>query len=145
MNQKIVATIILALALVVGIFGVLSEPGIFGLGCTNNGVLCNNPLTPIPGEPFLAISASLLVSIALFFVRREVFIVWAKFAAVAFPLMLGIMLYTYNDAPMRSGFGLSGLISNEQFATAILPPLFFLVSLIIISVKSLRLRKSSIT
>src|SRR3989344_2836254 len=87
----------------------------------------NNVVEPI----FFAFLPILVIFPILFFLRREVFIAWAKFATVAFPLMLGIMLYTYNDAPMRSGFGLSGLISNEQFATAILPPLFFLVSLII--------------
>jgi len=88
-------------------------------------------------EPLFWSFLSLLpIAVLLYFIRREVFIAWAKFAAVAFPLMLAIMLYTYNDAPMRSGFGLSGLISNEQFATAILPSLFFLVSLIIIIVKS---------
>ena len=33
----------------------------------------------------------LVVSLILFFVRREVFIAWAKFAGVVFPLMLGIL------------------------------------------------------
>ncbi|OGM92550.1 hypothetical protein A2935_00015 [Candidatus Wolfebacteria bacterium RIFCSPLOWO2_01_FULL_47_17b] len=110
-------------------FGICTEGAIKNRGCLS---LLNDISEPI----FYSSISLLLVVASLFFVRREVFIAWAKFAAVAFPLMLGILLYTYNDAPMRSGFGLSGLISNEQFATAILPSLFFLVSLIIIIVKS---------
>lgn len=86
----------------------------------------------------------LAISLILLFLRREVFIAWAKFAAVAFPLMLAILLYTYNNTPTTGGFGLAGLISDEMLATAFLPALFLIISLVIIIVKSQKLKSRSI-
>lgn len=84
----------------------------------------------------------LAVSLILLFFRREVFMAWAKFAAVAFPLILAILLYTYNNGPTPGGFGLAGLISDEMLATVFLPALFFIISLAIIIYKQLKLRKT---
>src|SRR3989344_2824986 len=83
----------------------------------------------------------LAISLILLFLRREVFTAWVKFAAVGFPLMLAILLYTYNNKPTSGGFGLAGLISDEMLATAFLPALFFIISLVIIIYKQLKLRK----
>ena len=63
---------------------------------------------------------------------------WAKFAAVGFPIMLAVLLYTYNNEPTSGGFGLAGLISDEMLATAFLPALFFIISTILIIAKKLR-------
>ena len=134
-NTIISLFVILVLTTAISYFMMGDGFGVCAEGTMKNRQ-CLSSLNDISEPVFYSSVSLLLVAITLFFVRREVFITWAKFAAVTFPLMLGIMLYTYNDAPMRSGFGLSGLISNEQFATAILPPLFFLISLIIIVVKS---------
>ena len=84
----------------------------------------------------------LAISLILFFLRREVFMVWVKFAGVAFPIMVAVLLYTYNNGPTPGGFGLAGLISDEMLATAFLPALFFIISLVIIIVKSIKLRKT---
>ena len=132
------------------VVGVLGEPGMFGLGCSTNGFLCNNLFTFLQGEFFLALSIPLIVLLPfLLFLRREVFMAWVKFAAVAFPIMLAILLYTYNNKPTpgAGGFGLAGLISDEMLATAFLPALFFIVSLIVIITKRLkeaRARKQSL-
>jgi len=101
-------------------------------------------------EPlFWAFLPLLAISLILLFLRREVFMAWVKFAAVAFPIMLAILLYTYNNKPTpgAGGFGLAGLISDEMLATAFLPALFFIVSLIVIITKRLkeaRARKQSL-
>lgn len=124
------------------VIGVLGEPGIFGLGCSTNGFLCNNQFTFLPGEFFLALSIPIIILLPfLLFLRHEVFMAWARFAAVGFPIMLAVLLYTYNNKPSTGGFGLAGLISDEMLATAFLPALFFIISLVIIVVKSLKLRR----
>lgn len=139
MKQKTTGKIILSVALVLGLIAVLSEPGSFGLGCANNGFLCDNPLTPIEGLLFLSLSIPLLIiSPFLFFVRREAFIAWAKFAGVAFPIMLGILLYTFNNTPAL-GSWISGP-TDDQLASVLLPTSFLIISLLIIGIKSWKLR-----
>lgn len=139
MNYKGIIRILLFLSVIGTGIGVLAEPGSFGLGCVEGGVFCGNPFVPIPGEPFLAVSiAFFIILIILSFLRREVFMAWAKFAAVGFPIMLAVLLYTYNNEPTSGGFGLAGLISDEMLATAFLPALFFIISTILIIAKKLR-------
>jgi len=46
---------------------------------------------------FVTLGLSLLLpSLILFFLPRQVFITWAKFAAIGFPIMLGGLLYAFN-------------------------------------------------
>ncbi|MEK7555842.1 MAG: hypothetical protein AAB523_00975 [Patescibacteria group bacterium] len=80
----------------------------------------------------------LVVSLILFFVRREVFIAWAKFAGVVFPLMLGILLYTFNNTPVTGSW--IGGPTDDQLASVLLPSLFLIISLLIIIIKSWKLR-----
>jgi len=141
MKQKTIIGMIFGGALVLGLIAILSDPGSYGLGCIDNGFLCANPLTPIEGLLFLSLSVPLLIiSPILFFVRREVFIAWAKFVIIAFPLMLGILLYTFNNEPATSGLGLGGLIPDELLASVTLPALFLIISLLLIGIKSWKLR-----
>lgn len=84
---------------------------------------------------FLSFIPLFVIFPILFFVRREIFLAWAKFAGVAFPLMLAALLYTFNNEPAPSGFGLGGLIPDELFASVVLPPLFLIISLAIIALK----------
>ena len=81
----------------------------------------------------------LAISILLFFVKRETFITWAKIASPAFAIMLALMFYTYNNTPQMGGWVNWG--SDEEFATVLLPPLFFLISLAVITYKQLKLRE----
>ena len=141
MNHKKIVGIIFGVAVLLTVVGIVSDPSSFGLGCENNGFLCKNPFVFIRGEFYFALSIPLLlITPILFFVRRETFMLWAKFAGIAFPIMLGILLYTFNNAPTPGGFGLAGLIPDEQLASAILPSLFILISIILIAVKSWKLR-----
>lgn len=81
----------------------------------------------------------LVTSLILFFVRREVFVTWAKIGLPLFVLMLAIIFYTYNNEPRVGGWVDWG--SDDQLATVLLPPLFFLISLIIIIRMSFKSRK----
>ena len=130
MNHRKTVLILFGFAIVVGLIG-LFDP-ISSHFCIND---CDEFLF------YLALSLSLLlITPILFFVRRETFVLWAKFAGVAFPVMLGILLYTFNNAPTPHGFGLAGLIPDEQVASATLPLFFVIISIILISVKSWKLR-----
>lgn len=79
------------------------------------------------------------ISLVLFFLRYEIFLTWAKFAVVSFPIMLGLLLYTYNNEP-GLGSWISGANDDAQIASGILPVLFLLLSLLIIAVKFWKLR-----
>ncbi|MCK9351561.1 MAG: hypothetical protein WCT49_00605 [Candidatus Paceibacterota bacterium] len=81
----------------------------------------------------MSFSSLFLISIFLLFVRREAFIAWSKFAAVAFPIMLGTLLYTFTHESDGAAW-MSGP-SNAQIAMTILPFLFTVISLAIIAVK----------
>lgn len=86
----------------------------------------------------LAFLPVLIITPVLFFVRRETFMAWAIFAAVGFPIMLGGLLYAFN-IPQSTGGWVSG--PNEaQVASFLLPGLFVIISLILIAVKSWKLR-----
>jgi hypothetical protein len=83
---------------------------------------------------FLSFITLLLTTLGLFFVRRETFIAWAIFASIGFPLMLGILLYTFNNKPAMGGW--VGGPTDDQFASVLLPGLFIIISLVIIAMKS---------
>jgi hypothetical protein len=85
--------------------------------------------------PFLISFLTLLpITLGLFFVRRETFIAWAIFASIGFPLMLGILLYTFNNKPAMGGW--VGGPTDDQFASVLLPGLFVIISIVIIAMKS---------
>ncbi|MEK7555834.1 MAG: hypothetical protein AAB523_00935 [Patescibacteria group bacterium] len=86
----------------------------------------------------IAFSTPFIITLILFFLRREAFIAWAKFAVVAFPLMLGILLFTFNNTPV-TGSWISGP-TDDQLASILLPSLFLIISLLIIGIKSWKLR-----
>lgn len=78
-------------------------------------------------------SAIFIVSILLFFVREEVFNSWKTFAYWWIPLSVLLIL----AAPSQGG----GLISiDRELVTWWMAGLFFLLSLLIIAVKSYKLR-----
>ena len=53
--------------------------------------------------------------------------------------MLVVLLYTHNNVPVTGGW--IGGPTDDQLATVFLPPLFLIISLLIIGIKSWRLRK----
>lgn len=142
MNQKKIVSVLFFISLLVIVGGVvitLSSKCSFPDGST---YYCGTDFQEQKIQPvFLSFASILLITSFLFFVRRETFLAWAKFAVVTFPLMLGVLLYTFNNEPTPGGFGLAGLIPDELLATFLLLPLFVIISFIIIVYKSWKLRK----
>jgi len=128
------------LVLTVGFYLVTGD----GLGlCSegNNYRTCISHVNNISEPLFWSFLPLLAISFILLFVKRETFLAWVKFGVPAFVVMLAIILYTYNNTPQMGGWVNWG--SDEEFATVLLPPLFFLISLAVIIYKQLKLRKSS--
>ena len=149
-HKKILLGLIVVSIIALGVGYVLSEPLKFGICESTYSYVENGPAVGctesfgenIP-EPLLWAFLSLLfITIPIFFVRREVFLAWAKFAGVAFPLMLGVLLYTYNNESESGGFNPMGALTDEYLATFLLPPLFLIISLFIIGIKSWKLKHS---
>src|SRR3990167_7051806 len=107
MSKKIPLVIVFLFSLIVigGCFVVI----LFNQCTSPDGLLvnikCYNFLDQKVEPLFWAFLPLLAISLILLFLRREIFMVWAKFAAVGFPLMLAILLYTYNNKPTSGGFG----------------------------------------
>lgn len=97
--------------------------------------MVNNISEPI----FWSFLALPLVLLSLFFVRRDTFVTWVKFSAFTFPLMLGALLYMFNYSDWSGRGSLMGIFpSPAQVISVCLPPLFVLISLVIILVKQVR-------
>ena len=107
-------------------------------GITYSDSSCYNFLDQKIQPVAIAFLTLFLISFFLFFVRRETFILWSKFAIVGFPLMLWA-LFDLANQPQSSGFGPVSMLDGAFFAFLI-PFLFFLISLILIIYKSIKLR-----
>src|SRR3990167_1703301 len=89
---------------------------------------------------FVTLGLSLLLpSLILFFLPRQVFITWAKFAAIGFPIMLGGLLYAFN-IEQSTGSWICGP-TEAEIASAILPSLFLLISLVLIIRTAIKSRR----
>ena len=105
--------------------------------CIKNDVGCIDKFISI-GDPLFFLSISLfIISIILFFLRREVFISWVKFAAPF--LFIGIFIIAITSVDGSGGIG--GVDFDRKETSWIISILFFFISLIIIIVKAIRLRK----
>ncbi len=83
------------------------------------------------------------ISFILLFFKQEVFVAWARFGLPTFFIMLAVIYYTYNNAPSTGGAWFDWG-SDEQFASTLLPIIFFFGSLIVIIRKKISLsRKGS--
>lgn len=90
----------------------------------------------------LAPLASLLCSVLLLRLKsNEAFQTWKKFAKIYLSIAFAIVLLFAFSSGGGGNFGLGGGMDTEG-ATIFLSGLFFLISLIIIAIKSWRLRKS---
>lgn len=140
-NKSIILVFIISVAVVLGSLLVASISECIYIKTSFDSFVCGGSFEKYIEPIFWGFLPVLVISLILLFLRREIFLAWVKFAGVTFPLMLVVLFYTYNNGPTPGGFGLAGLISDEMLATAFLPALFFIISLIIIIVKSLKLRK----
>jgi len=103
----------------------------------DNGCIYNFPVFTL-GQPLFLLSISFFItSLFLFFAREEVFKTWGKFALGFLPLTI-LLIW------------ISPTISNDlitpfdkKLTATFLSVLFFLISLVIIAVKSWKLRKAS--
>lgn len=122
-NHKIVVGIIFFMALVTYVFG----EGVFLL-CRSHIYLwaCNEFLLQVRGWFVLLSVPFLITTPILFFVRRETFVAWAKFAAVGFPIMFGVLLYAFNIKHWPGGWVRGP--NEAELASIILPPIFILLS-----------------
>ena len=92
------------------------------------------------GQPLFLLSLSILVvSFILYFVRKEVFLAWSKFALWFIPLSIFLIFL----APKRTNDFLNPF--DKKMTVTLLSSLFFLTSLVIIIVKASRLEEESPT
>ena len=102
---------------------------------------CFNHLGDSIGQPLLMLSLSLMIiTFILLFLRPEIFKTWSKFAMVAIPL--GAILIALTPVQSSSGViaGL-GIGEDRESVTWAVSILFLLISLTIIVIKSIKLRK----
>lgn len=138
-NKKSLWLFVTAFVLTTGFYFVAGD----GLGLCKEGDnyrTCISQVNNISEPLFWSFLPLLAISLILLFVRRGTFIAWVKFAVPAFVIMLAVIFYTYNNTPQMGGWVNWG--SDEEFATVLLPPLFFLISLAVIIYKQLKLRKT---
>jgi len=91
---------------------------------------------------FFFILALIPVSLLLLFVKRNVFIAWAKYVAWWFPLSLLLILST-SEYGNGGFFGGLFAISERRMMGLVLAAVFFVISLLIIAWKSFQLRGKS--
>jgi hypothetical protein len=140
MKQKKIVGILFVLIFIIFITLVIVDVNKTNLcvvnGIQNNG--CFDVINSIGEIVLISLFPFLFVVPILFFVRREAFVLWSKFAVVGFPLMLWA-LFDLANKPQSSGFGPVSMLDGAFFAFLI-PFLFFLISLILITYKSIKLR-----
>ncbi len=135
-NYKLAIFIMSLLGVVAG-YGIVypEKIGLCALG--NNTCIYSFPVFTL-GHPLFFLSLSIFaISIVLYFVRDEIFKAWGKFAAVFIPLSI-VLVYL---APIQSSDWIFPL--DKKLAASLLARLFFLLSLLIIAIKSGRLRKTA--
>jgi len=103
-NKSAILIFIVSAVIVLGSFLVarISECAYIDTGF--DSFVCGGSFEKYIEPIFWAFLPLLAISLILLFLRREVFMAWVKFAAVGFPLMLAILLYTYNNKPTSGGF-----------------------------------------
>ena len=132
-HRKITSAIFILALLALGVSYFFSGTMV----CDNYTWACNGFFLQVRSLLFVLSLPLIFLSPILFFVRREAFMAWAKFASVAFPLMLGILLYIFNNTPSVNS-GWVNLGTQSQLASTFFPPLVVIISLGIIIYKQLR-------
>jgi hypothetical protein len=127
MNYKKISVLIFVLSIIVLFLGIFDLTNLCNPDCDEFILL------RVISIPFT------IISLILYFSRKEVFITWKRFAVWAFPIMLAILIYTYST-PEYGGWG-PEFFTDQGLSTTILPPLFLLISFIIIFRKHRKLKK----
>ncbi len=110
---------------------------IFLLPCdSSRNFVCQGKYGESLGQPLALGSVSFfLISIILLFVKKEVFVLWSKFALVAIPLLVLWIILT----PVTCGAAL-GVCLDKELVSWYASISFLIISLIIIIYKSLQIR-----
>ncbi len=141
MNYKKQIILVFFVGILLSILGIFSDPAVFGFNSTVYRILQSNPLISLSGLLFFSLAFPLIItSILLFFFREEIFTAWCKFAVFAFPIMVILLLYFFNNEPT---YGLDLFGQDEELMSVILPVLFVGISLLIIGIKSWKLKKQN--
>lgn len=112
---------------------VLTSPSSLGL-CSAGNKFCFDPYDEIIGQPLGILSVCLFfISMILLFLREQVFHAWSKFSVIFLPIAIVLIVI----APTINGT----LIGFDKESAALwLAIIFLIVSLLIIVLKSFRLR-----
>ena len=137
-KSNLILTIISAIFFGVGWF-ITSANSVIGLKLciseTDTGCLAH--IIEGVGQPlFLGFACIFLISISFFFLRQEVFKTWSRFALLAIPL--GAILITLTPTQGNGSFATPTI--DREIITWFVSILFLLISLLIIAVKSYKLR-----
>jgi len=115
---------------------ILTAPEHVGL-CGEYKYSCQDVLGAI-GQPVGLLSLSLIIiSIILFFTKEQVFKIWKRFAVWFLPIILFFILITPAGCGGLLG---AGCLFDKEIATMTFSGLFFIISLLIITIKSISLR-----
>lgn len=98
---------------------------------------CHSYFTDIPFTVWSIALAVFLVSLFMIFLREEIFRAWIKFVLCFIPIYIILVFY----APDYSNDLIFAL--DKKRTALLLARLFFIVSLLIIAIKSWRLRKTA--
>ena len=99
---------------------------------------CDAPLAESVGQPIIMFSISILILFCILsFLRPEVFKSWSKFALFGLPI--GIILIAITSPQGSGSFATPDI--DREIITWFVSILFLAISLIIIIVKSLKLRR----
>src|SRR3989344_3046175 len=142
MTHKKTTKILLGASLLLFVLGLVfafsEEVGL----CQYNEISCINLYSEGLAQPLiLGMLALVITLIALLFIRQEVFKAWSKFALVAIPLAVIWIALT----PVQSGSGAIaglGIAETRESVTWIASIAFFAISLLIILVKSLKIKNT---
>lgn len=135
MNYK-KKTALLLLGSIVGLIlaFILTSPSSLGL-CSPNDKFCFDPYDEIIGQPLGVFSACLfIISLILLIVREQVFKAWSKFSIIFLPIAIVLI----EISPSTSG---SIDPIEKEPVTLLSAAIFLIVSILIISIKSFKLRK----
>lgn len=137
MGYKKILGILIGLAifgLISGFF--LSDPFSLGL-CESGDYSCDAKIGEGVGMPMILFSFFLFLISLLLFIRQEVFHSWKKFAIVYLPVA-AILLFI---AAGESGGGIGFARIDGEIISWFLSGIFLFISLLIICIKSWKLRK----
>lgn len=132
--------IIFCLSVAVFVLGFLfATPEKIGV-CGRGALDCVEFFSEKIAQPLILMAFSLfLTSVVLFFTKPEVFKVWSKFAIFAIPLLALLIIST----PVQCGGGYIGLCLDKEMASIFSGVGFFIVSLMLIIYKSLKLHSQN--